>query len=287
VSTLTAPLAGVLRHAGAGQHLLVLNRDTSTPAALAAFLTAHGFGGSRITVLADLGGSERSLRGFADQADYWAGQLPESVSVSAVEFAGPRPVQETSGLPDDLFETDGQLTKRHVRALTLAALAPRPGELLWDVGGGSGSIAVEWLRAHDTTSAITVERDQARVGRIVRNAASLGVPRLHVVTGAAPEALADLPTPDVVFVGGGLTASGVFDACWAALPRGGRFVTNAVTLESQALVMRLQKEHGGELVKVDVAHTTPVGGFTGWRAAMTVVQWSVQKEAQKEAGQKQ
>lgn len=287
VSTLTSPLAVVMRHAGAGQHLLVLNRDTSTPAALAAFLTAHGFGGSRITVLADLGGTERSLRGFADQADYWAGQLPDSVSVSAIEFAGPRPVQESAGLPDDLFETDGQLTKRHVRALTLAALAPRPGELLWDVGGGSGSIAVEWLRAHDTTRAVTVERDQARVGRIVRNAASLGVPRLQVVTGAAPDALADLPTPDVVFVGGGLTAHGVFDACWSALPVGGRFVTNAVTLESQALVMRLQKEHGGELVKVDIAQTTPVGGFTGWRAAMTVVQWSVQKQAQKEAGTQQ
>lgn len=282
VSTLTAPLAGVMRHAGAGQHLLVLNRDTSTPAALAAFLTAHGFGGSRITVLADLGGSERSLRGFADQADYWAGQLPESVSVSAIEFAGPRPVPETPGLPDELFETDGQLTKRHVRALTLASLGPRPGELLWDVGGGSGSIAVEWLRAHETTRAITVERDPARVGRIVRNAASLGVPRLQVVTGAAPEALAELPTPDVVFVGGGLTAPGLFEACWSALRVGGRFVTNAVTLESQGVVMRLQKEHGGELVKIDVARTTPVGGFTGWRAAMTVVQWSVQKEAVKQ-----
>lgn len=282
VSTLTAPLAAVLRHAGAGQHLLVLNRDASTPAALAAFLTAHGFGGSRITVLADLGGAERSLRGFADQADYWAGQLPESVSVSAIEFAGPRPVQESAGLPDDLFETDGQMTKRHVRALTLAALAPRPGELLWDVGGGSGSIAVEWLRAHETTRAITIERDPARVGRIVRNAASLGVPHLRVVTGAAPEALQELPTPDVVFVGGGLTAHGVFDACWAALPVGGRLVTNAVTLESQALVMRLQKEHGGELVKIDVAQTAPIGGFTGWRAAMTVVQWTVQKEAEKQ-----
>ncbi|MDO7868002.1 precorrin-6y C5,15-methyltransferase (decarboxylating) subunit CbiE [Nocardioides jiangxiensis] len=278
VSTLTGPLGAVMRHAGDGAQVLVLNRDASTPAALAAFLTAHGFGGSRITVLADLGGRERSLRGFADQADYWSGQLPDSVSISAVEFAGPRGVQETPGLPDELFETDGQLTKRHVRALTLAALAPRPGELLWDVGGGSGSIAIEWLRAHPTTRALCVERDPERIGRIVRNAAVLGVPRLQVVEGAAPEVLAELPTPDVVFVGGGLTAAGVFDACWSALPRGGRFVTNAVTLESQALVMRLQKEHGGELVKIDVARTTAVGGFTGWRAAMTVVQWSVEKQ---------
>lgn len=277
VSTLTGPLGAVMRHAGQGQQILVLNRDASTPAALAAFLTAHGFGGSRITVLADLGGRERSLRGFADQADYWSGQLPESVSISAVEFAGPRAIQETPGLPDDLFETDGQLTKRHVRALTLATLAPRPGELLWDIGGGSGSIAIEWLRAHATTRAVCVERDTERIGRIVRNAAVLGVPRLEVVEGAAPASLDALPTPDVVFVGGGLTADGVFDACWAALPTGGRFVTNAVTLESQALVMRLQKEHGGELVKIDVARTTPVGGFTGWRAAMTVVQWSVEK----------
>lgn len=277
VSTLTGQLAGVMRHAGDGARALVLNRDTSTPAALAAFLTAHGFGRSRITVLSDLGGRERSLRGHAEQADYWSEFQPEGVSISAIEYAGPAARQETPGLPDDAFETDGQLTKRHVRALTLATLAPRPGEQLWDVGGGSGSIAIEWLRAHPTTKAVVVERDETRVGRIVRNAAALGVPHLQVVTGAAPAALEGLAKPDVVFVGGGLTADGLFDACWTAMPRGGRFVTNAVTLESQALVTELRARHGGELVKIDVAQAVPVGAFSGWRGAMTVVQWSVEK----------
>jgi precorrin-6Y C5,15-methyltransferase (decarboxylating) len=276
-STLTSPLAAVLRHAGDGRRLLVLNRDASTPAALAAGLTEAGFGGSRITVLSDLGGRERSLRGFADQVDYWSSQAVGSVSISAVEFIGPRSLPETQGLPDEAFASDGQLTKRHVRALTLSTLAPHPGELLWDIGGGSGSIAIEWLRAHPTTKAICVEKDPVRAERILANAAALGVPALEVVTGGAPEALAGLPTPDVVFVGGGLTAAGLFDAAWAALPAGGRFVTNAVTLESQALVTRLRAEHGGELVKIDVARSTPVGTFTGWRAAMTVVQWSVEK----------
>jgi precorrin-6Y C5,15-methyltransferase (decarboxylating) len=277
-STLTAPLAGVLRHAGNGRQLLVLNRDAGTPAALAELLTETGFGGSRITVLSDLGGRERSLRGFADQSDYWSSQAVGSVSVSAVEFAGAPSLPETPGLPDETFASDGQLTKRHVRALTLSTLAPRPGELLWDIGGGSGSVAIEWLRTHPSMRAICVEKDPVRAERIVANAAALGVPALEVVTGGAPEAMAGLPTPDVIFVGGGLTAAGVFDACWAALPAGGRFVTNAVTLESQALVTRLRAEHGGELVKIDVARSTPVGAFTGWRAAMTVVQWSVEKQ---------
>lgn len=278
VSTLTGSLAAVMRHAGDGARVLVLNRDASTPAALAAFLAAHGFGASRMTVLSDLGGTERSLRGFADQVDYWGSQAVSSVSVTAIEYAGSAARQETPGLPDELFETDGQLTKRHVRALTLATLGPRPGELLWDIGGGSGSIAIEWLRAHPSTQALAVERDPERAGRIARNAAALGVPRLEVVTGAAPAAVADLPTPDVVFVGGGLTVDGLFEACWAALPVGGRFVTNAVTLESQALVTQLHAKHGGDLVKIDLAHAAPVGTFNGWRAAMTVVQWSVEKQ---------
>ncbi|RJS45565.1 precorrin-6y C5,15-methyltransferase (decarboxylating) subunit CbiE [Nocardioides cavernaquae] len=278
-STLTAPLAAVLRHAGQGRRLLVLNRDAGTPAALAGLLTEAGFGGSRITVLSDLGGRERSLRGFADQVDYWGSQAVGGVSVSAVEFAGAPSLPETHGLPDEAFASDGQLTKRHVRALTLSTLAPRPGELLWDIGGGSGSIAIEWLRAHPSMRAVCVEKDPVRAERIVANAAALGVPALEVVTGGAPEAMAGLPTPDVVFVGGGLTADGVFDACWAALPAGGRFVANAVTLESQALVTRLRAERGGELVKIDVARSTPVGAFTGWRAAMTVVQWSAEKGA--------
>ena len=181
------------------------------------------------------------------------------------------------GLPDEAYDHDGQLTKRHVRAATLAALAPAPGELLWDVGGGAGSVAIEWMRTHPSCRAVTVERDPVRAARIAANAERLGVPGLRVHTGAAPAALAGLPTPDAVFVGGGLTAPGLLDACWAALPPGGRLVANTVTLESEALLAERHHRHGGELVRLSVAHAAPVGGFTGWRQAMPVTQWAVRK----------
>lgn len=277
VSTLTSPVASVLRHAGDGSRFLVLSRDATTPSAVADLLCAQGFGDSRLTVLGQLGAPEESrLATTAADVIAQADAVP-ALNVLAVECVGPRAQGETPGLPDDSYDSDGQLTKREVRAVTLAALAPRPGELLWDVGGGSGSIAIEWLRAHPATRAITVEQDPTRAARIAGNAARLGVPSLRVVTGSAPAALADLPAPDVVFIGGGLTAEGLFDACWAALPLGGRLVANAVTLESQALVVQLRAEHGGELVKVDVARSAPVGTFTGWRSAMPVVQWIVEK----------
>lgn len=282
VSTLTAGLDSVLRYAGEGRRLLVLNRDTDTVPALAALLTEHGFGPSRLLVLAELGGpDESSHQGLAEQSAYWSEwpHRPSGPSITAVELAGAPGLPETPGLPDDAYWHDGQLTKRHVRAITLAALAPRPGEQLWDIGGGSGSIAIEWLRAHPTTKAVTVERDETRVERITRNAARLGVPHLRVVPGTAPAALAGLPAPDAVFIGGGLTAEGVVDACWSALREGGRLVANAVTLESQAEVTRLAAQHGGELVRVEIAGTTPVGGFTGWRPAMPVVQWTALKGA--------
>lgn len=188
------------------------------------------------------------------------------------------------GLPDEAYEHDGQLTKRHVRAATLATLAPLPGELLWDVGGGSGSIAIEWMRTHPTCRAVTVERDPVRAARITRNAERLGVPGLDVVTGAAPDALAGLPRPDAVFVGGGLTVPGLLDACWTALPAGGRLVANTVTLESEALLAGARRRHGGELVRLAVAHAVPVGGFTGWRQAMPVTQWAVRKTVEEPPG---
>jgi precorrin-6Y C5,15-methyltransferase (decarboxylating) len=166
-----------------------------------------------------------------------------------------------------------------VRAATLSALAPAPGELLWDVGGGSGSIAVEWMRAHRACRAVSVERDPLRAERIARNADALGVPALRVVTGEAPAALAGLPVPDAVFVGGGLTVPGLLEACWDALAPGGRLVANTVTLESEALLAGWYGRVGGELVRLAVAHAVPVGGFTGWRQAMPVTQWSVTKPA--------
>ncbi|WP_443077632.1 precorrin-6y C5,15-methyltransferase (decarboxylating) subunit CbiE [Streptomyces sp. SP17BM10] len=258
-----------------GRRLLVLSADAATPAAVAALLTARGYGAARLRVLEQLGSpAERHLEG---PADGWPHPPGDPLNVIAVDLGdGPR-TSLVPGLPDAAYESDGQLTKRHVRAATLAALAPTPGELLWDVGGGSGSIAIEWLRAHRDCRAVTVERDPVRAGRITRNAVALGVPRLRVVTGPAPASLAGLPTPEAVFIGGGLTAPGLLESCWAALAPGGRLVANTVTLESEALLTDWYRRHGGELVKLAVAHAVPVGGFTGWRQAMPVTQWSAVK----------
>jgi len=263
-----------------GRRLLVLSADAGTPGQVAALLSARGYGPSRLRVLEQLGGEAEDVReGTADGWPHPPGDPLNVIAVECVAEPGTLRAQLVPGLPDALFESDGQLTKRHVRAATLAALAPAPGELLWDVGGGSGSIGIEWLRAHRSCRAVAVERDPVRAGRIVRNAAALGVPGLRVVTGPAPKALEGLPVPDAVFVGGGLTAPGLLDACWQALPPGGRLVANTVTLESEALLTQWYRQHGGELFKLGVAHAVPVGGFTGWRQAMPVTQWSVVKDA--------
>ncbi|MFD0401034.1 precorrin-6y C5,15-methyltransferase (decarboxylating) subunit CbiE [Kitasatospora sp. NPDC127121] len=275
VSLVGRPLDTLALALNPGRRLLVLSADAATPAAVAGLLTTRGYGAARLRVLEQLGGpAERRLDGTADG---WPHPPGDPLNVIAVDLGdGPRN-SLVPGLPDAAYESDGQLTKRHVRAATLAALAPSPGELLWDVGGGSGSIAVEWLRAHRDCQAVSIERDPVRAERIARNAAALGVPRLRVVTGPAPAALAELPAPDAVFIGGGLTATGLLDSCWAALRPGGRLVANTVTLESEALLTEWYRRHGGELVKLAVAHAVPVGGFTGWRQAMPVTQWSAVK----------
>ncbi|MEV7599706.1 precorrin-6y C5,15-methyltransferase (decarboxylating) subunit CbiE [Kitasatospora sp. NPDC089797] len=275
VSLVGRPPAALALALHPGRRLLVLSADATSPATVAALLTEHGFGTARLRVLERLGhAAERQLDGRAED---WPHPPGEALNLVAVELGdGPRG-SLVPGLPDDAYESDGQLTKRHVRAATLATLAPSPGELLWDVGGGSGSIAVEWLRAHRDCRAVSIERDPVRAERIERNAARLGVPRLRVVTGRAPAALTELPTPDAVFIGGGLTAPGLLESCWAALRPGGRLVANTVTLESEALLAQWYRRHGGELVKLAVAHAVPVGGFTGWRQAMPVTQWSAVK----------
>ncbi|MGW0222098.1 precorrin-6y C5,15-methyltransferase (decarboxylating) subunit CbiE [Streptomyces tendae] len=273
----TARLAAALHD---GRRLLVLSADAGTPGEVAALLRGRGFGLSRMRVLEQLGGVRERTTATVT-ADDWPPHAPcDPLNIVAVECRrapGTLRLGAVPGLPDEAYEHDGQLTKRHVRAATLGALAPSPGELLWDIGGGSGSIAVEWMRTHPSCRAVSVERDPVRAERIVRNADRLGVPGLSVVTGAAPEALAGLSRPDAVFVGGGLTAPGLLQACWDALPVGGRLVANTVTLESEALLADARRRHGGELVRLAVAHAVPVGGFTGWRQAMPVTQWAVQK----------
>ncbi|MER7764881.1 precorrin-6y C5,15-methyltransferase (decarboxylating) subunit CbiE [Streptomyces sp. NPDC097619] len=270
-----ARLAAALHH---GRRILVLSAGADTPAAVARLLTDRGYGPSRLTVLEQLGSEQEDTRtGTAADWDHPAGDRLNLVAVDCLrDPAAPR-LGAVPGLPDSAYEHDGQLTKRHVRAVTLAALAPAPGELLWDVGGGSGSIAIEWMRTHPSCRAVTVERDPVRAERIARNADRLGVPGLRIVTGAAPAGLAGLPAPDAVFIGGGLTAPGLLDACWEALPPGGRLVANTVTLESEAQLAARHRVHGGELVKLAVSHAVPVGGFTGWRQAMPITQWSVTK----------
>lgn len=262
-----------------GRRVLVLGAGREAPAVVAALLTGRGFGPSRMTVLCDLGAEdETAAHGVAS---HWTDPAASSLAVVAVDCVpGPdaAPLPRVAGLPDGSYEHDGQITKSEVRAVTLSRLGPLPGELLWDVGAGSGSIAIEWARAHPSCAAVAVESRPDRAERIGRNAKALGVPGVRVVTGRAPDALDGLPQPDAVFVGGGLTVPGLLERCWDALQPGGRLVANAVTLESEAAVAGLRRTHGGELVRLHVERAAPLGGFTGWRPAMPVTVWTAQKE---------
>ena len=276
VTVVGRPVELLVPHVAPGRRLLVLGSDGGTPAEVAALLTRLGYGASRVTALARLGGSdERCLPGTAAA---WPHAGTEQLVLTAVEAeADPGTVvlPAVPGLPDHVFEDDGQLTKREVRAAALARLAPVPGQLLWDVGGGAGSIGIEWMRTHPGCRAVAVEARADRAARIRRNAVALGAPGLEVVEGRAPEALAGLPAPDAVFVGGGVTAPGLLEACWAALRPGGRLVANAVTVESEAVLAAWFARVGGDLVRLAVQRAEPVGGFTGWKAAMPVTTWSV------------
>ena len=256
-----------------GRRVLALTAETSAAADVKALLDARGFGGSPVTVLADLGGPAESV-GPAD------GRPHSRLAIVAIDCRldpGAGPLPRSPGLPDDAFEQDGQITKREIRALALAALAPVPGQLLWDVGAGSGSIGIEWMRTHPASRAIAVEPRADRRERIVRNAAALGVPGLQVVAGAAPGALAGLPRPDAVFIGGGVTAEGVVAACWDALDAGGRLVANAVTIEGELALAGWHGRLGGSLTRISVERAEPLGRFTAWRPALPIVQWSVRK----------
>lgn len=272
VSVVGRPVDALSRRLAPGVRVLVLSAGADSPPEIAKTVTAHGFGQSRMRVLEDLGGAgERVVDGTAGD---WSGPSG-ALNIVALEcLAGPgaRLDGETPGLPDDAYDSDGQLTKREVRAVTLAHLAPRPGELLWDVGAGSGSVGIEWMRAHRECLAVAVEARADRAERIGANAAALGVPGLRVVAGSAPEALDGLPAPDAVFVGGGLTRDGVLDR---ALATGARVVANAVTVQSEAALAAAHARHGGTLVRVQVGRAEPVGGFHGWRQSMPVTIWSV------------
>jgi precorrin-6Y C5,15-methyltransferase (decarboxylating) len=273
VSTVGRPLAAVAAALAPGRRVIVL---TSADAAdIAALVADRGYGASRLVVLEQLDGpAERITEGTAGT---WPQPQHDRLAVVALECAldaGRDALPLTPGRPDSAFEHDGQITKWEVRAVTLAALAPLPGQLLWDVGAGSGSVAVEWLRAHPANRAVAIEPSAERRARIERNAEQFGVV-LDVVAGSAPDALAGLPTPDAIFVGGGVSVPGVLDACLGALRPGGRLVANGVTIETEVALAEAHRRHGGSLLRIALERAQPIGGFTGWTPARTVTQWSV------------
>ena len=258
--------------------ILCLSWDETTPPRLAKLLCEKGLGPSRIIVMEAMGGPRERLRESTTQAFGMEGIDP--LNLVAIEIAATAQSQilpVASGLADSWFETDGQLTKWEVRAVALSSLAPRRGELLWDVGAGSGSVAIEWLLCHPANRAIAIESRADRASRITRNALSLGVPQLEIITGKAPEAFANLPQPQAIFVGGGGGDTKLLDSAYAALPSGGRLVVNAVTIETEAELISRFKALGGGLLRIEIAHADPLGSFHGWRPALPVTQWSVKK----------
>lgn len=271
VSVVGRDVHTVLRELAPGRRVLVLSSDEKTPATLAELLVARGYGASRFIVLGNLGCDSETI------AESTAGDFPGDaprLNVVALQLDGPLLAGWAAGLPDEVFEHDGQLTKRDLRAAALARLLPAPGQLLWDVGAGAGSVGIEWMRAHPTCRAVAVEADPRRAERIARNARTLGVPALQVVCGTAPESLRDLASPDAVFVGGGASRPGVVQRCLDALRSGGRLVVHGVTVQTEGLLAAAYAEHGGELIRIHVEHAAPIGSFTGWTPARAVTQWS-------------
>lgn len=271
-------LERIIPHLQPGARILALSWDGSTPEKVAALLAGRGMGGSRLTVLEAMGGPRERMR-LATAATFdLAGIDPlNTLAVEVVAEEGGEVLPLVPGLPDTLFESDGQLTKSEVRAVTLATLAPRRGELLWDVGAGSGSVGIEWALAHPDNRVLAIEARAERAGRIGRNAARCGVTQLTVIGGEAPAAFAGLPAPDAVFIGGGIGNPGLFDAAWDALRPGGRLVANVVSLEGEARLAGLFRRHGGDMKRIQVSRLDAVGAMHGWRPAMAVTQWRVVK----------
>lgn len=268
------PLDLIRPHLHPGARILALTSDEHGPAALAKLLTEAGFGISIVTVLEALGGPSETVRTNVAMSFGLTDINPLNIcAISVVALPGARILPLTPGLDDALFEHDGQITKREVRALSLAALAPRRGELLWDIGAGSGSIAIEWMLADPSLNAIAIESDPERAARISRNSKRLGVPSLKLIQGVAPEALAGLEEPHAVFIGGGGSDAGVLDAAISALRPGGRLVANAVTLEMEALLLARHAELGGTLTRLSVERAEAIGSMTGWKPARPIMQW--------------
>ncbi len=258
--------------------LLLLSADGRTSATVAKLLTSKGFGDSKMVVLERMGGPKE--RSISDIASSWnATDIADlnAIAITCISCNPLIPASRVPGLPDTAYHHDGQLTKREVRAMTLSALAPSPGQLLWDVGAGCGSIGIEWMRCDRRCQAVTIERHPTRLQYIADNAIGLGTPDLKIIPGSAPEALTDLPEPDAIFIGGGLTVPGLLETCWQALPVVGRLVANAVTVEGEQKLFEYQGKWGGELTRIAIQRAEPVGKFMGWKTMAPVTQWVVVK----------
>jgi len=272
------PIASIALAFSPGARLLVLSADRHTPGKVAELLTQRGFGSSLMTVFERMGsGSERRIEAVA--AAWNVADLAD-LNTIAIAVAADREtllLPRTAGLSEAAYRHDGQLTKREVRAVTLSALAPIPGELLWDVGAGCGSIAIEWMRSHPRCRAIAIERHPTRLQYIAENASTFGVPELKIVAGGAPEALVNLPQPDAIFIGGGVTAEALLETCWNALGEGGRLVVNAVTIESELKVLQWHDIYGGELIRIGIQRAGAIGSFLGWKPLAPITQWAAVK----------
>jgi precorrin-6Y C5,15-methyltransferase (decarboxylating) len=278
ISLCGRPIEGIVGHLQPGGRVISLSSDETTPASLAALLRRRGFGASVMHVMESLGGPrERVRRTSAEGFGFNDIQRLNLVAIEVHAATDGRIIPLTNGVPDALFEHDGQFTRREMRALTLSSLAPRRGETLWDIGAGAGSVGIEWMLCHPANRAIAIEAQADRAARIARNAASLGTLSLRVVEGRAPDALAGLPAPHAVFIGGGAHLPGVIDAAWNALPPQGRIVANAVTLETEAALTAARTRLGGTLLRVGIERLDAVGTMHAYRPAMTVTQWSAVK----------
>jgi precorrin-6B C5,15-methyltransferase / cobalt-precorrin-6B C5,C15-methyltransferase len=268
------PLEAIIPHLQPGAHIIALSWDDATPAKLAGLLTARGMGRSKLTICEAMGGQSERIR-TTEAQDFALDNVAalNTIALEVIAEHGARILPRAAGLPDAWFEHDGQITKREIRAMTLSSLAPRRGDLLWDVGSGSGSVAIEWMLADPANGAVAIELRHDRAERIARNALSFGVPGLSVITGEAPRVFADLARPDAIFIGGGASAPGMVERAVAALASDGRLVVNAVTLETQAACVDWRARWSGELTQIAIAHAEPVGRYSGWRAAMPIVQW--------------
>lgn len=276
------PLDTLRLHLAPRRRCLLLSENGTTPCRVAALLTGRGWGPSRLWVFEHLGGASEAAH--HSTAEEWSERNTADLNTIALECVpgpGAQRLSRLAGLPDDTFEHDGQLTKRDIRAMTLARLAPLPGEILWDIGAGNGSVAIEWLRACDGGAAVAVEREPGRAATIARNAAALGVPELRIVVGSAPEALATIPAelaaPDAVFVGGGVREAALLDALWAVLRPGGRLVANVVSTEAECALLAWQARHGGELARIALNQSGPLGRRQAWRPLLPVTQLAATK----------